>query len=130
VTYPLRVLLVDDDDAIAFLLEVNFATDARFELAGRASEGAEGVALARTLRPDVIVMDIQMPVLDGIAATARIVEADPNACIVCLTASSNPRDHDAALTAGATAILAKPFEPQQLVDAVAQHALKCAESVA
>src|SRR4051812_662934 len=70
-TAAIRLLIADDEDMFAELVESLFASDDRFEVVGRARDGKEAVALARALAPDVIVMDIGMPTLDGIEATRR-----------------------------------------------------------
>jgi two-component system chemotaxis response regulator CheB len=65
---PIRVLIADDEDRFADLIEVSLQADERIELVGRASDGREAVELARELVPDVVVCDIEMPIMDGIEA--------------------------------------------------------------
>jgi CheY-like chemotaxis protein len=83
---PFRILIAEDDEAfldvIAFLLE----QDARFVVAGRASDGREAVTLAERLSPDAIVMDIEMPDLDGVEATTLVRAATPDLPIVAVSA--------------------------------------------
>lgn len=126
ITGAIRIVLVDDDDGIATLLRVNFELDRRFELVARGRDGTEALALVREHEPDAVLMDVQMPVLDGIAATELLVEADPDVCVVAFTASPDPAVAAAVLAAGAIAVLGKPFDPEAFLDALAAHAAACA----
>jgi len=123
---PLRLLLVDDDDAIHRLIDIALERDERFMLVGCARDGFEGVAAAGALRPDVILMDLHMPRMDGIAATAAVIECDPDACILGFTSSTDTGEHEAFRRAGATAVLGKPFDPVALLDAIEEHGEACA----
>lgn len=121
----IRIVLVDDDEALAELMRVNFELDERFRLVGHACDGDEGVRLVGELRPDAVLMDLHMPVLGGVAATRKIVAADPDACVIAFTASRDPGEHEAVRQAGAAAVLSKPFDPMTFLDAVAEHARDC-----
>jgi CheY-like chemotaxis protein len=123
-----RILLVDDDDALAVLLEATFESDERFELVGRASNGREAVTLYRVLRPDAVLMDLHMPVLGGIAATREILAADGDACVIAFTASRDAGEHAAVRRAGATGVLSKPFDPEAFLTAFNEHAANCRAS--
>lgn len=118
----LRIVLVDDDEQLAELLRVIFELDDRFELVGWARNGLEGIDLVREARPDAVLMDLNMPVMDGIAATRQILEADPTACVIAFTASRESHEHEAAINAGAATVLEKPFDPVAFLDAFEQHA--------
>jgi DNA-binding NarL/FixJ family response regulator len=114
----IRVLLCDDHavvrEGLARLLE---STDG-IDVAGTAADGEEAVARALELRPDVIIMDLQMPNVDGVAATRRITVEAPEAQVVVLTSfSDNARIHD-ALDAGARGYLLKDAEAPEVVRAI------------
>ena len=113
-----RVLIADDHTLFAEALEAILAGEARIEVVARARDGAEAVALADELRPDVVLMDISMPVLDGIAATEQIRAADPGACVLVLTGSNSPADVDAARRAGAAGYVTKDRIAAELVQAI------------
>lgn len=124
----LRIVLVDDDESIAELLRANFELDERFELVGSARDGAEGIQLVEAANPDAVLMDLHMPLLGGVEATRRILEASPTACVIAFTASDDPAEHAAARRAGATAVLRKPFDPVAFLDAVEEHARQCSRN--
>lgn len=124
----LRIVLVDDDESIAELLRANFELDERFELVGSARTGLEGIRLAQAENPDAVLMDLHMPVLGGVEATRRILEANPTACVIAFTASDDPADHVAARQAGAAAVLRKPFDPVAFLDAFEEHARQCSRN--
>jgi two-component system nitrate/nitrite response regulator NarL len=121
----LRIVLVDDDESIAELLRVTFELDERFELVGSARNGLEGVRVVQEQNPDAVLMDLDMPVLGGVAATRQILEANPTACVIAFTASDDAAEQAAALRAGAAAVLAKPFDPAAFLDAFEAYARRC-----
>ena len=88
------------------------------EVVGTAANGAEAIELARELRPDVVLMDISMPDVDGIAATGSILEAEPATRVVMLTAFSDRDRVVAALDAGAIGYLLKDSEPDEVLEAI------------
>ena len=106
-TRPVRVLLVEDHELYAQTLRMLLASNGRIEVVGRAVDGAEGVRAALALRPDVVLMDISMPVLDGIEATRRLRRRLCAVRIVMLTSSRDEHDRRDALAAGADAYLMK-----------------------
>ena len=116
---PIRVLIADDHPLFLRALEAILAADERFELAGRATDGAEAVRLAQELGPDVVIMDISMPVMDGIDATRAIREQDDGACVLRLTGSNSRLDVDRARAAGASGYVTKDRIAVELVDAIA-----------
>src|SRR6266516_8003954 len=82
-----RVLVVEDDDSFAEALTELLDADARLEVVGRARDGREGVELAEALRPDVVLMDIVLPVMDGVEATREIRRRQPTIPVVGITGS-------------------------------------------
>lgn len=80
------VMIVDDDKDLRYMLKYLIETTSDFEVVGDASNGEEAIAQVGALSPDVVVMDVQMPVLDGVTATKRIKELHPNVHVVGLTA--------------------------------------------
>lgn len=116
-TQALRVLLVDDQPIIRSGFAMMLSVEDDLEVVGEAANGREAIGLAESLRPDVIVMDVQMPVLDGIAATREIVERDLGRVIILTTFDADNYLFD-ALQAGASGFLLKNAEADQLVDAL------------
>ncbi|MFD5244350.1 response regulator [Amycolatopsis sp. NPDC058340] len=113
-----RVLIVDDQalfrEALATLLEVQPEID----VVGEAANGEEAVRLCAELRPDVALMDLRMPVLDGIAATARLRAEQPGVRVLALTTFDDDEDVFAALRAGAVGYLLKDVSSTRLVEAL------------
>ncbi len=118
----IRVLIADDHRLFAQALEAILATDDRLEVRGHAHDGAEAVQLAGTLDPDVILMDIAMPVMDGFQATQQIRKRQPGACILMLTGSNSRTDVDRARNAGASGYVTKDRIAGELVDAILEVA--------
>ncbi|SDS00013.1 response regulator [Agrococcus carbonis] len=116
-----RILLVDDQALVRAGFETILGSEPGFEVVGQAKDGADAVRLAAELRPDVICMDVQMPVMDGLEATRAICAADDHAAVLILTTFDRDDFLFDALSAGAAGFLLKTAEPEQLIDAV--HAL-------
>ena len=114
---PLRVLLVDDQRLVRSGFKVMLSVEDDIEVVGEAADGAEAVTQARALRPDVTLMDVQMPVMDGIAATAEIVREDLGRVVILTTFDRDDYVFD-GLRAGASGFLLKNAEPEQLVEAI------------
>jgi DNA-binding NarL/FixJ family response regulator len=112
---PPRVLLVDDDPAFAELIKSVLARDG-IELLAQAFDGAEGVELAVRLEPDLVLMDIRMPGVDGLEATRRIVEAIPRARVLVVSSSKDREDMARARQAGAIGYLPKDRLTAELRD--------------
>jgi two-component system NarL family response regulator len=115
---PTRVLIADDHTLFAEALEAILAVDDRIAVVGRAKDGSEAVDLAGALQPDVVLMDISMPVMDGIEATALISKRVPEASVLVLTGSDAPADIDAARRAGASGYVTKDRIAAELVEAI------------
>jgi DNA-binding NarL/FixJ family response regulator len=117
-TSAVRVLIADDEPLFVEMVEALLDRDKRVEVVGTAGDGKMAVELALALAPDVILMDISMPFLDGIEATRRIREHHPTACILVLTGSSISADIDRSRQAGVAGFLTKDRIGTQLVDAI------------
>ncbi|HWJ81963.1 MAG TPA: response regulator transcription factor [Nocardioides sp.] len=113
----IRVALVDDHAVVRSGLERLLGGEPDLEVVGTASDGAEAVDLVRRTRPDVVLMDLQMPGTDGVAATRRIVE-EGGADVLVLTSFSDAARIVAALDAGAVGYLLKDAEPEDLVEGI------------
>ena len=112
----LRVLVVEDEALIRLDL-VEMLTEEGYAVAGQAADGEQAVALARELRPDLVIMDVKMPKMDGVAAAGVIVD-ERIAPVVMLTAFSQRDLIEQARDAGAMAYLVKPFARHELVPAI------------
>jgi DNA-binding NarL/FixJ family response regulator len=120
----IRVLIADDHRLFAQALEAILATDERIEVVGHAENGAEAVELAKSLGPDVTLMDIVMPKMDGFEATRRIRSDRPGACILMLTGSNSRTDVDRARKAGAAGYVTKDRIAAELIDAIVEVGTK------
>jgi two-component system, NarL family, nitrate/nitrite response regulator NarL len=118
----IRVLIADDHRLFAEALEAVLSMEERIEVVGRAADGGEAVALARTLRPDVVALDISMPVMDGFEAAEQIARLDPPPAILMLTGSNAPEDVERARRAGAKGYVTKDTIAASLVDAIVDAA--------
>lgn len=119
------MLVVDDEEtSLTATLEL-LGREPRLEVVGTAANGLEAAVAARSLEPDVIVMDLYMPVLDGIAATERILEEQPGACILLYTSSDQEGDRERALSAGAIEFLRKEQGFDRLVETILEVADRC-----
>jgi DNA-binding NarL/FixJ family response regulator len=114
----IRVVIADDHAVVRQGLEQLISTTDDIEFAGSAANGEEAVALAARERPDVILMDLSMPELDGVAATRQIVADDGGARVVVLTSLADDRHIADALRAGAIGYLLKHAEPDEVLNAI------------
>ncbi|MGL4175499.1 MAG: response regulator [Dermatophilaceae bacterium] len=113
----MRVLLVDDHAMVRSGFAMMLSVEPDIVVVGEAANGAEAVVVARETRPHVILMDVQMPVVDGIEATRRLVAEDLGRVVILTTFDRDDYLFD-ALRAGASGFLLKNAEPEQLVEAV------------
>jgi DNA-binding NarL/FixJ family response regulator len=113
-----RVLVVDDQALVRAGLRLILEAEPDLEVSAEAGDGIEAVRLAEELEPDVVLMDIRMPVLDGIAATQRLLQRAPDARVVMLTTFDLDDYVVEAFRAGASGFVLKTAPPQQLVAAV------------
>jgi len=114
----IRLLIVDDHSVVRRGLETLLGTFADIEIVGTAADGLEAVRLAAERHPDIILMDLSMPNLDGFDATRQILAANPNIRIVALTSFSEQRKVFDAISAGAIGYLLKDSTPAELVEGV------------
>ena len=117
-TETIRVMIADDHPIVREGLEVVLASQLDMELVAQATNGDEAVLLAQETQPDVIIMDLQMPVKDGMTAIREIGEANLNAQILVLTSFPDDDKVFAAIKAGATGFLLKDSPPEHLLDAI------------
>ncbi|WP_328995279.1 response regulator transcription factor [Kribbella sp. NBC_01245] len=114
---PMRILLVDDQDLVRAGFRMILSVEPDIEVVGEAADGERAVQLANELRPDVVLMDVQMPGLDGIAATQRIVDAGAGKVIILTTFDRDDYLFE-SLGAGASGFLLKNTAPEDLVEAI------------
>jgi DNA-binding NarL/FixJ family response regulator len=117
---PLRVLIADDHRLFAEALEAILATDDRIEVVGQASDGGQAVELARRLEPDIVLMDVSMPVLDGFEATREIRAASDGVHVLMLTGSNSRADVDRSREAGASGYVTKDRIASELVSVIVE----------
>ncbi|MEU8079908.1 response regulator transcription factor [Catellatospora citrea] len=115
---PVRVLLADDQSLFREALAVLLGVRDDIVVVGEAGDGAQALDRAAALRPDVVLMDLRMPVLDGVAATRRMRVEHPGVRVIVLTTFDDDEDVFAALRAGALGYLLKDASSAQLVEAV------------
>ena len=127
-TETIRIVVADDHPLIRDGLRAVLGPAAGIELVGEASTGQEAVDLARRLQPDVVVMDLQMPVLNGIEATRRIVEHHPQVGVLVLTMFEDDDSVFAAIRAGARGYLLKGSDDVETLRAIRAVALWFAEN--
>ena len=113
-----RVLIVDDEQLVRAGLRMILGTEPGLEVVGEAADGAQAVAAVTEVDPDVVLLDLRMPVLDGIGATRRLVALGARARILVLTTFDSDRNVVDALQAGATGFLLKDAPADQLVAAI------------
>ena len=113
-----RVVIADDQRLFAEALEAILSTDARIRVVGRATDGRSAVDLVRDEQPDVVLMDIAMPVMDGIEAAKAIRAETPDTRVIVLTGSDAPRDVSRARSAGVAGYVTKDQIAGDLVRAI------------
>ncbi|MGW0363587.1 response regulator [Streptomyces sp. NPDC002990] len=116
---PVRIVLCDDERMVRTALRVILEAEADLEVVGEATTGAQAVPLVRSLAPDVVLMDVRMPEIDGIRATEQILAtmAEPPRIVVVTTFENDAYVYD-ALRAGAAGFLLKRADPEELIGAV------------
>jgi DNA-binding NarL/FixJ family response regulator len=115
---PIRVLVCDDVEAFRALMRYTLQEDPAIEVVGEAADGMEAISRAAELQPDVVLLDLTMPLLDGIDAIPTVLERAPGTRVVALSGWGAERMADAALAQGAVAYLEKGDDVQVIRDAV------------
>ena len=115
-----RVLVVDDHALFAEALMLTLGIDDRIQVVGSASSGTEAVSLAQSLNPDVVLMDVHMPSMDGIEATRHVRRVSPGSRVVIVSAARSPELAAHARLAGAERYLTKDTPAVKLIDAVVE----------
>jgi DNA-binding NarL/FixJ family response regulator len=124
---PIRVLIVDDDNLMRAGLRGVLSSDDAIEVVGDAGDGRDAVYRTRLLRPDVVLMDVRMPDLDGISATRELLATFPEVRVVILTTFEQDDYIFGALSAGASGFLLKRTSPEELVAAI--HTIAAGDSL-
>jgi DNA-binding NarL/FixJ family response regulator len=124
---PVRVVLVDDDDLMRAGLKAVLSSDPGIKVVGEASNGRAASATVRAGRPDLVLMDVRMPDLDGIAATREVLASSPDVKVVILTTFEEDDYIFGALNAGASGFLLKRTRPEELLAAI--HTVAAGDSL-
>jgi DNA-binding NarL/FixJ family response regulator len=126
-TPPVRVLVVDDDDLMRAGLQAVLSSDETVDVVGEAADGLAALEEVRLKQPDVVLMDVRMPDLDGIAATREVLAVSTDVKVVILTTFEQDDYIFGALTAGASGFLLKRTSPEELIAAI--HAVATGDSL-
>ncbi len=122
-TRTVRLLLVDDEPAVRRGLRIWLALEPNLEVVGEAGGGAEAISLTQALRPDVVLMDVEMPGMDGISATAALRSVAPQSAVVILTLYDDVATRARAQEAGAAAFVAKHRMEETLLAEIRRAAM-------
>jgi CheY-like chemotaxis protein len=113
---PIRVLLADDDDSFLESLRPLIERQPELTVVGKAANGLDAIELVDELEPDAVVIDLHMPLVDGVTAVARLRKDHPSLCLIALTGDPDQLLHEAVTEAGADAVLLKADLVDTLVD--------------
>jgi DNA-binding NarL/FixJ family response regulator len=116
---PIRVLLADDDEAFVQSLRPLIENQPELAVVGAAADGLAAIELCEQMHPDAIVIDLHMPLVDGVTAVARLRRDHPSMCVIALTGDPYPKLHEAVTEAGADAVLLKDEFVDTLVERLA-----------
>ena len=125
--HSVRVLIADDDDLMRAGLRAVFSSDETIDVVGEAGDGRGAIIRARELRPDLVLMDVRMPNLDGIAATRDVLAVSPELKVIILTTFEQDDYIFGALRAGASGFLLKRTRPEDLIAAI--HTVAAGDSL-
>lgn len=117
---PITILIVDDHEIIRRGLKMRLAIEPDFAVVGEAASGQDALEQAKRLKPDIVLMDVNMPYMDGITATHRMNLVSPNSAIILLSLADDDRMRQIALDAGASAFLPKHSHTDPLIHTVRQ----------
>lgn len=114
----IRVLIADDHDTVRSIVRTLLAIEGDFDVVGEAVNGREAIELAKVYRPDVIIMDMTMPTLDGISATRELLQILPESKVIIFSANQDPAASRISIAAGAVGFINKPTSRKVLVTAL------------
>ncbi len=117
---PVRVLLADDDEGFLASLRPLIESQPELTVVGAAANGLDAIELTDALLPNAVVIDLHMPVVDGVTAVARMRKDHPQICLIAFTGDADPQLHRAVTEAGADAVLMKDDLVETLVDRLGQ----------
>ena len=118
---PVRVVIVDDSAEVRLLLRITFSRDARFLVVGEAANGSEAIQVVGAVEPDMVLLDRQMPVMDGLQALPELRRSAPRAAVMLYTAGLSPGVHEAAVASGAVGVVDKATVGDALTDEVSRR---------
>ena len=121
-TAPVRVVLADDDEAFVASLRPLIDSQPELTVVGTAANGLDAIELTDALLPSAVVIDLHMPVVDGVTAVARMRKDHPQICLIAFTGDGDPELHRAVTEAGADAVLMKDDLVETLIDRLGQVA--------
>jgi DNA-binding NarL/FixJ family response regulator len=116
--FRIRILIADDHQLMRDALADVLAGQERFRVVGQASDGRQAVELARAHRPDVVLMDVSMPKMDGVEATAKILSENPGIAVIGLSMHGDPTNRERMMYSGAVDYLVKTASMETIVEAV------------
>jgi DNA-binding NarL/FixJ family response regulator len=114
----IRVLVVDDHKLFRDMVRSTLERHAEIEVVGACADGIDAVQAFRAVRPDVVLMDVSMPIMGGAEATRELMAYDPSARVVLLTSAAHGQEVDRAIAAGARGYVRKGVDHQELIDAI------------
>jgi CheY-like chemotaxis protein len=114
----IRVMIVDDHDAVRAILRALLAAERDFDVIAEATNGKEAVELAAACHPDIVIMDLNMPVLDGVSATRQLLRQSPESKVVIFSANREPTSVRKSIDAGAVGYLCKPAQRRVIIAAL------------